>query len=77
MTKATNDASSISDTKDRVITKLIDLSEKQNDLIFATRKRLFQLEKIQNRDCKFLLAMIGAMCVVSILMCVQFGGFTW
>ena len=25
----------------------------------------------------FLLAMIGAMCVVSILMIVQFGGFTW
>ena len=77
MTKATNDASSISDTKDSIISKLIDLSEKQNDLIFATRKRLFQLEKTQNRDCKFLLAMIGAMCVVSILMCVQFGGFTW
>ena len=77
MTKATNDASSISDTKDSIISKLIDLSEKQNDLIFATRKRLFQLEKIQNRDCKFLLAMIGAMCVVSILMYVQFGGFTW
>ena len=77
MTKATNDASSISDTKDSIISKLIDLSEKQNDLIFATRKRLFQLERTQNRDCKFLLAMIGAMCVVSILMCVQFGGFTW
>ena len=77
MTKATNNASSISDTKDSIISKLIDLSEKQNDLIFATRKRLFQLEKTQNRDCKFLLAMIGAMCVVSILMCVQFGGFTW
>jgi len=77
MTKATNDASSISDTKDSIISKLIDLSEKQNDLIFATRKRLFQLEKTQNRDCKFLLAMIGAMCVVSILMIAQFGGFTW
>ena len=84
MTKATNDASSISaekskqeNIKDSIISKLIDLSEKQNDLIFATRKRLFLLEKIQNRDCKFLLAMIGAMCVVSILMIVQFGGFTW
>jgi hypothetical protein len=84
MTKATNDASSITfekskqeDIKDSIISKLIDLSEKQNDLIFATRKRLFLLEKIQNRDCKFLLAMIGAMCVVSILMIVQFGGFTW
>jgi len=77
MTKATNDASSISDTKDSIISKLIDLSEKQNELIFSTRKRLFQLEQTQNRDCKFLLAMIGAVCVVSILMCVQFGGFTW
>ena len=84
MTKATNDASSITfekskqeDIKDSIISKLIDLSEKQNDLIFATRKRLFLLEKIQNRDCKFLLAMIGAMCVVSVLMIVQFGGFTW
>jgi hypothetical protein len=69
--------SSISDTKDSVITKLIDLSEKQNELIFSTRERLFKLERTQNRDCKFLLAMIGAVCVVSILMCVQFGGFTW
>ena len=77
MTKATNDASSISDTKDSIISKLIDLSEKQNDLIFATRKRLFQLEQTQNRDCKFLLAMIGAVCVVSILMCLEFGGFKW
>ena len=84
MTKATNDASSISaekskqeNIKDSIISKLIDLSEKQNDLIFSTRKRLFQLEQTQNRDCKFLLAMIGAVCVVSILMCVQFGGFTW
>jgi hypothetical protein len=77
MTKATNDASSISDTKDSIISKLIDLSEKQNDLIFSTRKRLFQLEQTQNRDCKFLLFMIGAVCVVSILMIVQFGGFTW
>ena len=77
MTKATNDASSISDTKDSIISKLIDLSEKQNELIFSTRKRLFQLEQTQNRDCKFLLAMIGAVCVVSILMCIQLGGFTW
>ena len=69
--------SSISDTKDRVITKLIDLSEKQNDLIFATRKRLFQLEKTQNRDCKVLITLIGCLCVLSILMCLEFGGFQW
>ena len=63
--------------KDKVITKLIDLSEKQNDLIFATRKRLFQLEKTQNRDCKVLITLIGCLCVLSILMCLEFGGFQW
>ena len=77
MTKATNDASSISDTKDSIISKLIDLSEKQNELIFATRKRLFQLEKTQNRDARFSCFMSIGICVVCILMCLQFGGFKW
>jgi len=76
MTNATNDASSMS-AKDKVIIKLIDLSDKQNELIFATRKRLFQLEKTQNRDCKVLITLIGCLCVVSILMCLEFGGFQW
>ena len=52
MTNATNDASSMS-AKDECINKLIDLSEKQNELIFATRERLFKLEKTQNRDARF------------------------
>ena len=69
--------SSISDTKDSVITKLIDLSEKQNELIFATRKRLFQLEKTQNRDARFSCFMSIGICVILILMCLEFGGFTW
>jgi len=73
---ATNDASSMS-AKDKVIIKLIDLSDKQNELIFATRERLFKLEKTQNRDSKFLCGMSIAICVVCILMTVRFGGFTW
>ena len=77
MTNATNNASSISDTKDSVISKLIDLSEKQNDLIFSTRKRLFQLEQTQNQDTKVLITCIGLVCVVCVLMCLEFGGFKW
>ena len=69
--------SSISDTKDSVITKLIDLSEKQNELIFATRERLFKLERTQNKDARILCGMSIGICVVCILMCLQFGGFTW
>ena len=69
--------SSISDTKDSVIEKLIDLSEKQNELIFATRERLFKLERTQNKDVKVLCGMSIGICVVLILMCVQFGGLTW
>jgi len=69
--------SSISDTKDSVITKLIDLSEKQNELIFATRERLFKLERTQNTDAKVLITCIGLVCVVCILMCLEFGGFQW
>jgi hypothetical protein len=84
MTNAINNASSIiaeknkqDEIKDSCISKLIDLSEKQNELIFATRKRLFQLEKTQNRDCRVLITLIGCLCVLSILMCLEFGGFTW
>ena len=77
MTKATNNASSISDTKDSIISKLIDLSEKQNDLIFATRERLFKLERTQNKDARILCGLSIGICVVMLLMCVQFGGFKW
>jgi len=69
--------SSISDIKDDFITKLVDLSEKQNELIFATRERLFKLEKTQNTDCKILITLMGCLCVVMILMCLEFGGFKW
>jgi len=56
---------------------LIDLSEKQNELIFSTRERLFKLEKTQNRDAKVLCAMSIGICVVMLLMCLEFGGFKW
>ena len=69
--------SSISDTKDSVIEKLIDLSEKQNELIFATRERLFKLERTQNKDVKVLCGMSIGICVILILMCFEFGGFKW
>ena len=75
MTNATQDASM--SAKDRVITKLIDLSEKQNDLIFSTRKRLFQLERTQNKDTRILCAFSIGICVVCILMCLSFGDFSW
>ena len=69
--------SSISNTKDSCISKLIDLSEKQNELIFATRERLFKLERTQNKDVKILCAMTIALGVVMLLMCLEFGGFKW
>ena len=69
--------SSISDTKDNVVMKLIDLSEKQNELIFATRERLFKLERTQNKDARILCGLSIGICVVMLLMCVQFGGFKW
>ena len=75
MTNATQDASMSS--KDNVIIKLIDLSEKQNDLIFSTRKRIYTLEKIQKRDVLFLLGMNFLVCTLCILIAVEFGGLTW
>ena len=75
MTNATQDASMSS--KDNVIIKLIDLSEKQNELIFSTRKRLFNLERIQKRDCIFLLGMNFLICTACILIAIEFGGLTW
>jgi len=75
MTNATQDASM--SAKDRVITKLIDLSEKQNDLIFSTRKRLFQLERTQNKDTRILCAFSIGICVICLLMCLSFGDFSW
>ncbi len=69
--------SSISKTKDECISMLIDLSEKQNELIFSTRERLFKLERTQNKDARILCGMSIGICVILLLMCLEFGGFTW
>ena len=71
MKNATNDANKSFDQK------LIDIISQQNDIIFSTRKRLFKLERTQNKDAKILCAMSIGICVVMLLMCFQFGGFTW
>ena len=72
---ATNDASN--KAQNDINRQLISYNEKQNDLIFATRKRLYQLEKIQKRDILFLLGMNFLICTACILIAVEFGGLTW
>jgi uncharacterized membrane protein len=69
-----NTDSSISNN---VATKIIDHAKKQNELIFATRERLFKLERTQNKDARILCGLSIGICVVMLLMCFQFGGFTW
>ena len=65
MTNATNDASN--QAQNDINRKLISYNETQNELIFSTRKRLFNLEKIQKRDCIFLLGMNFLICTACIL----------
>jgi len=72
---ATQDASN--DAQNDINRKLISYNETQNELIFSTRKRLFNLEKIQKRDCIFLLGMNFLVCTLCILIAVEFGGLTW
>ena len=66
-----------SSISNNVATKIISHAEKQNELIFSTRKRLFNLEKIQKRDVLFLLGMNFLVCTLCILIAVEFGGLTW
>jgi hypothetical protein len=72
---ATQDASN--QAQNKINRQLIEYNEKQNELIFSTRKRLFNLEKIQKRDCIFLLGMNFLICTACILIAVEFGGLTW
>ena len=72
---ATQDASN--EMQNDINKKLISFNDKQNDLIFATRKRLFDLEKIQKRDCIFLISMNFLICFACILICVKLRGLTW
>jgi len=74
----TNATKNLDASRHEVINKLIDYNSKQNELIFATRERLFKLEQTQNKDARILCAMnivLGGCCL---LMCLQFGGYiTW
>ncbi len=72
---ATQDASNKAQSD--INRKLISYNETQNELIFSTRKRLFNLEKIQRRDVFFLLGMNFLICTACILIAVEFGGLTW
>jgi len=72
---ATNDASNKAQSD--INRKLISYNETQNELIFSTRKRLFNLEKIQRRDVFFLLGMNFLICTLCILIAIEFGGLTW
>ena len=72
---ATQDASN--DAQNKINRQLIEYNEKQNELIFSTRKRLFDLEKIQRRDVFFLLGMNFLICTLCILIAIEFGGLTW
>ena len=72
---ATQDASN--EMQNDINKKLISFNDTQNELIFSTRKRLFDLEKIQRRDVFFLLGMNFLICTLCILIAVKFGGFTW
>ena len=56
---------------------LLEYNDKQTELIFETRKRLFKLEKTQNKDARILCGMSIGICVILILMCLEFGGLTW
>ncbi len=72
---ATQDASN--KAQNDINRQLISYNEKQNDLIFSTRKRIYTLEKIQKRDVLFLLGMNFLVCTLCILIAVEFGGLTW
>ncbi len=72
---ATQDASN--QAQNDINKKLISYNETQNELIFSTRKRLFNLEKIQRRDVFFLLGMNFLICTLCILIAIEFGGLTW
>jgi hypothetical protein len=72
---ATQDASN--KAQNDINRQLISYNEKQNDLIFSTRKRIYTLEKIQKRDVLFLLGMNFLVCTLCILVAVEFGGLTW
>ena len=63
----TNATKNLDASRTEVINKLIDYNSKQNDLIFATRKRLFKAE--QNQTISFIL--IGILTLTTLLLAVN------
>ena len=56
---------------------LLEYNDKQTELIFETRKRLFKLERTQNRDARCSLFFCMGLCLICLLMTISFGDFTW
>ena len=70
---ATQDASN--NAQKKFDTALLEYNDKQTELIFETRKRLFDLERSQNKDARILCGMSIGFCLICLLMCLQFGGY--
>ena len=63
----TNATKNLDASRTEVINKLIDYNKTQNELIFATRKRLFKAE--QNQTISFFL--IGILTLTTLLLAVN------
>jgi hypothetical protein len=63
----TNATKNLDASRHEVINKLIDYNKTQNELIFATRKRLFQVE--QNNKISFVL--IGILTLAVLLLAIN------
>jgi heme/copper-type cytochrome/quinol oxidase subunit 4 len=63
----TNATKNLDASRTEVINKLIDYNKTQNELIFATRKRLFNAEK--NQTISFIL--IGILTLTTLLLAVN------
>ena len=63
----TNATKNLDASRHEVINKLIDYNSTQNELIFATRKRLFQVE--QNNKISFIL--IGILTLAVLLLAIN------
>ena len=63
----TNATKNLDASRHEVINKLIDYNSTQNDIIFSTRKRLFQAERNQNLS----FVMIGILTLAVLLLAVN------
>ena len=63
----TNATKNLDASRSEVVNKLIDYNSTQNDIIFSTRKRLFQAERNQNLS----FVMIGILTLAVLLLAVN------